>query len=223
MISWLTFWIIFISPFGLLAWFGILIYLIYKKSKLKWYLILSAWLFVPGCYFLKGTAHYFKGNAYLLDIGAPRRYHGIDRDTRVVSTSSSCFLFGFEWFVFPANNAAVIFWTNLLGYQRGAYKGVFPTEEEAQEIIDSADTIMVIHTDNFLEFHTAEQTVKMDSSYFYSHRSSSSTINKVVGKTINNECFIFQRLCNSDDAVRKPIYVVDISKNKLLTTYFDYY
>jgi hypothetical protein len=145
-ISWATFWMFLLSPFGLLAWIGILIYLIVKKSKLKWYFILSAWLFVPSCNFLTGTVRYFTGTATLQGVGGPQTFHGIDRETRVSSGSSGCIFVGFEPFVFPANNAAVRLWTNLFGFQRGSYKGAFPTEEEAQEIIKSADTIIVKHT-----------------------------------------------------------------------------
>lgn len=222
-ISWATFWMFLLSPFGLLAWIGILIYLIVKKSKLKWYFLLSAWLFVPSCNFLTGTVRYFAGTASLQGVGGPQTFHGIDRETRVISTSSGCILVGFEPFVFPANNAAVWLWTNLFGFQRGSYKGAFPTEDEAEKIIKSADTIIVKHIDNFLLFNTAGQKVKVDTSDFYSYRISSSSFDKVVGKSINNECFIFQRLDNKDADDRKKIYIVDIGKNKLLKTYFDYY
>ncbi len=222
-ISWVTFWFFLFSPFGLLAWIGILIYLIVKKSKLKWYFILSAWLFVPGCSFLTGTIRYATGTASLESIGGPKTFHGIDRDTRVVSTSSGCIFVGFEPFVFPANNAAVRLWTNLFGFQRGSYKGVFPTEEEAQEIIKSADTIIAKHTDNFLQFNTAGQLVKVDTADFYSYCNSSSEFKKVVGKTIKNECFVFQSLDNNDEEVSNPIYIVDVNKHKLLKTYFYHY
>ena len=222
-ISWATFWMFLLSPFGLLAWIGILIYLIVKKSKLKWYFILSAWLFVPSCNFVTGTVRYFTGTASLQGVGGPQTFHGIDRETRVSSGSSGCIFVGFEPFVFPANNAAVRLWTNLFGFQRGSYTGAFPTEEEAQEIIKSGDTIIVKHTDNFLQFNSSGQVVKVDTSDFYSYRSSSSEFDTVVGKTIKNECFIFQQLDNkTNEEESKPIYIVDISKNKLLKTYFDY-
>ena len=172
---------------------------------------------------MTGTVRYFTGTASIQGVGGPETFHGIDRETRVVSTSSGCIFVGFEPFVFPANNAAVRLWTNLFGFQRGSYNGAFPTEEEAQEIIKSADTIIVKHTDNFLQFSTAGQIVKVDTSDFYSYRSSSNSFDKVIGKTIKNECFIFQRIDNKEQEERKAIYLIDISKNKLLKTYFDYY
>lgn len=221
LISWATFWLFLFSPFGLLVWTVILIYLVIKKTEIRWYLIFSAWLFVPSCSFLTGTIRYFTGTASLQGVGGSQTFHGIDRETRVVSTSSGCIFVGFEPFVFPANNAAVRLWTNLFGFQRGSYIGVFPTEEEAQEAIKSADTIIVKHTDNFLQFDTSGQIVKVDTSNLYSYRGYSGVIDKVLGKTIKNECFIFQQLDDTD--VRKAIYIVDIRKSKLLKRYFDDY
>ena len=220
-ISWATFWMFLFSPFGLLAWIGILIYLIVKKSKLKWYLILSAWLFVPCCSFLTGTARYLTGTASIQGVGGPETFHGIDSETRVVSTSSGCIFIGYELFVFPANNAAVRLWTNLFGFQRGSYSGVFPSEEEALEIIKSADTIVVNHSDNFFQFNAVGQSIRVDTSDFYSYRSSVSPFDKVIGKTLKNECFIFKRIGNKDE--RKTIYIVDIIEGKLLNAYFDHY
>jgi hypothetical protein len=223
-ISWITFWMFLFSPFGLLAWIGILIYLIGKKSKLKLYFILSAWLFVPSCSFLTGTVRYATGNASLQGLGGPRTYHGIDRDTRVVSTSSGCIFVGYEPFVFPANNLAVELWTNLFGFQRGSYKGSFPTEEEAQSIIKSADTIVVERTGKYLEFKMANQIVKFDTSDLYRSHHSTISSDTVIGKIIKNECFIFQQVDRKekDNGNEKTIFVVDIAKNKLLTSYFDY-
>jgi hypothetical protein len=223
-ISWLTFWMFLFSPFGFLVWIGILIYLIVKKSKLKLYFVLSAWLFVPSCSFLTGTIRYATGNASIQAVGGPRTSHGIDRDTRVSSTSSGCIFVGYEPFVFPANNLAVKLWTNLFGFQRGTYKGFFPTEEETQSIIKSADTILIKRTENYLIFKTANKIVKVDTSDFYRSRYSSISSDTVVGKIIKNECFIFQQVDKKekDNENEKAIYVVDIAKNKILASYFDY-
>ncbi len=222
-VSWTTFWMFLFSPFGLLVWIGILIYLIIKRSKLKWYFMLSAWLFVPSCSFLVGTVQYAIGTASIQSIGGPRIFYGIDKETRVVSVSSGCIFVGFEPFVFLANNAAVRLWTNLFGYQRGSYKGVFPTEDEAQEIIKSADTIIVKYNDNFLQFNYSGQIVKVDTSDFNYYRKHSNDFDTVVGKTINHECFVFQQFSSQDqERRRKQIFIVDISKNKLLKMYFDY-
>jgi hypothetical protein len=219
-ISWLTFWVYIFLPFGFIAWIGILMYLIIKESKLKWYLILSAWLFVPSCNFLTGTVRYFTGTATLQDVGRPRPLRYIDRETRLDSKSFGCMMIGYELFVFPANNAAVKLWTNLFGFQRGSYKGAFPTEEEAQKIIQTADTITVTNNKEFLLFNTVGQAVRININDLYGeYQGSYDSVDKVVGKTIKNECFIFKWLKNKDRNEGYTIYIVDISKSQLLTTY----
>jgi hypothetical protein len=222
-ISWITFWIFLFSPFGLLVWIGILIYLIVNRSKLWWYLAFSAWFFVPSFSFLLGTTRYFSGTAFLQGVGGPMIYHGIDRETRVRSISSGCIFVGFEPFVFLPNNAAVRLWTNLLGYQKGSYNGVFPTENEAKEIIKLGDKIVAKQTGQHYQFTSDNQLVKVDVSDFNRLRYAKTSLDTVVGKVINNECFIFQQVSSKEIDNRKTIYLVDIKKNKLLNQYFGYY
>jgi hypothetical protein len=221
-ISWATFWMFLLSPFGFIAWVAILIYLIVKKSHLKWYIIFSAWLFVPSCNFLKGSASYFTGTASLQGVGGPETYHGVDRETRVASTSSGCIFVGFEPFVFPANNAAIRFWTNLFGYQRGAYAGTFPTEEEAKALMKNAAIIDVKQQDGYYEFAITEAAVRLDTSDFYRYDYQTGPLGKVAGKMVSKECFLFQRL-DSTDSGDKATYLVDIKNKKLLTRYFENY
>jgi len=144
-------------------------------------------------------------------------YFGIDRATRAASTSSGCIVIGFEPFVFPANNAAIIFLTHLFGYQRGAYPGVFPTHVEAKEIIKTADTVTAVQTDKYYQFNTANQIVSVDTSDFYRFGYSFTPLEKVVGKIINNECFIFRQSDSKDN--ENGLYLVDIKKSKLLFQY----
>jgi hypothetical protein len=222
-ISWITFWIFLFSPFGLVIWIAILIYLIVKKSRLWLYLIFSAWIFVPSFSFLSGTVRYFSGTAFLQGVGGPMTYHGIDRETRVRSVSSGCIFVGFEPFVFPPNNAAIRLWTNLFGYQTGAYSGVFPTENEAKEIIESGDKIIASQIGKYYQFTSHDQLVRVETSDFRRLRYSKASIDTVVGKVINNECFVFQQIGVNEIDEKKPIYLVDINRGKLLNQYFGYY
>ncbi|HHZ64376.1 MAG TPA: hypothetical protein EYN51_02575 [Flavobacteriales bacterium] len=171
---------------------------------------------------MTGTVSYFTGTASLQGVGGPETYHGIDRETRVKSTSSGCIFVGFEPFVFPANNAAVRLWTNVFGYQRGGYTGIYPTEHEAQEIIKAADTINVSQLDDYYEFVTEDISVQLDTLEFYRYRYYGKSLDKVIGKTVDNECFIFQRL-DLEESDDKAVYIVDIKNKRLLTQYFDYY
>jgi hypothetical protein len=217
-ISWVTFWLFLISPIGLLAWIGILVYLIYKRSPLKWYFLLSAWLFVPACSFVKGTVHYATGTAFLQGIGGPPRFVGIDRDTRLNSTSSGCIVLGFEPFVFPANNAAVKLCTNVFGYQRGAYTGAFPSQEEALDILKNSDTIIPKLNARYLEFKLAGNMVRIDTNA-YTYKAAD--LDTVIGTAVKNECFVFRPVEHNEDVRYSPIYLIDIRKNELIKSYFD--
>lgn len=218
-ISWLTFSFFVVSPFGFLAWIGILIYLIRKRSVLRWYFIFSAWLFVPGCSFLSGTADYIRGTASIKSIGGPMTYHGIDQETRATCTSSGCMVVGYEPFVFLANNAAVRLWTNLFGYQRNAYTGVFPTEDEAYEMVKTTDNIVVTKTDTWFRFATPGQEVKVDTIEFKRFHWAPAHLDTVKGKVLNNECLLFQQ-ADHDVRGNDLIYLADIKGNKILTVYF---
>ena len=220
-ISWTTIWMFLFSPFGIAAWISILIYLIIKRSHLKWYIIFSAWVFVPGCNFFTGTVHYFTGTASLRGVGGPEIYHGIDRETRVPSTSSGCIFLGFEPFVFPANNSAVKLWTNIFGFQQGAYTGIYPTQEEAEEILKSADTVSVMQLDAYYEFVINDISVRLDKLGLGRFHDAGESTDKVIGKMVNNECFIFQRF-DIVGNVDKVIYLADIKNRRLLTKYFVY-
>ncbi|WP_229712498.1 hypothetical protein [Marivirga lumbricoides] len=221
-ISWTTFWMFLLSPVGLIIWVAILIYLIVKKSHLKWYVIFSAWLFVPGCSFLTSSASYFAGNASLQGIGGPAIFHGVDRETRVASTSSGCLFVGYEPFVFPANNAAIRFWTGIFGYQRGAYTGAFPTEEEAKKLLENAAIIDVKQKGGYYDFALTETAVQLDTADFYRSDYYAAPLDKVAVRALDKECFLFQRI-DLEGIGYGPICIVDIENKKLLTRYLDHY
>jgi hypothetical protein len=223
LISWATFWMFLFAPFGFIAWLGILIYLIVKKSKLISYFILSAWLFVPGCSILSGTIRYFNGAASVKSVGGPEMYHGIDSETRVPSVSSGCIVVGYEPFVFEANNAAVRTCTKLFGFQRGSYTGVFPSKDEAKDIMQTADTVRVLQAEKYFQFITDNQTVELETTDFLKFRYSPVTIQRVKGRIINDECFLFQSIDQDDPDDKPPIYLVDIKEKRLLTRYLLYY
>lgn len=221
-LSWLTIWIFILSPIGLAVWVGILLYLVVNKANLKGYLLLSAWIFIPCFNFLTGTMHYFRGTATLKSIGGPNTYHGIDRETRVPDTSSGCIVVGYEPFVFSANNFAVRTWTNLLGYQRGAYTGSFPTKDEAKRILENGDTITVERRDRFFQFTTRNRMVKLDTTSldkFYFHQPK---FDKIIGDIVDGECFVFQQIGVDETRFEKMIFLVDIKKDWVITQYVDY-
>jgi len=135
--SWFTFIVIFTLPLGLLFWLTSLIILFIRKSKLKWYLIaFSAWTAIPAITFLSGIKDYFLGDAHFRYVGLPTsEFYNLDRDYRVWNSTSGCMVFGFEPLTHIPNNWAVATCTNVFGYQRGVYRGVYPTKAEAAEIL----------------------------------------------------------------------------------------
>ncbi|MGL4630141.1 MAG: hypothetical protein ACRCVT_02950 [Leadbetterella sp.] len=218
-ISWFTIWIFFFSPFGLLAWISILMYLILKKSNLRWYILFSSWICVPIISFLIGTIRYTNGTASLLKIGGPC-FHSVDPETRMISTSSGCVFVGFEPFVFPSHNLAIKLCTRLFGYQNGTYQGVFPSEKDAIKIIETSDTVSVTYVGKQIQFYTSEQQITIDTSEFLEYSQSEYKLTKVKGKVINNECFVFEEIDTGEK--NSPIYLVDSKKNKIVTSYFNY-
>ena len=221
-VSWITFWIFFLSPFGFVVWLCILIYLIVKRAELRWYLLISSWLLVPSFNFFTGTIHYFTGTATLKGVGGPTTYHGIDRETRIPVTSSGCIVIGYEPFVFYTNNLAVKFWTNLLGYQRGSYAGSFPSREEAQEMLQQGDTIAVKRQDKFFEFRVGNKIVRLDTAAFHKFQYGVADIDKVKGEIVNDDCFVFHRIDADEARFDRMIFLVDIKNDGLITQYVDY-
>lgn len=228
-ISWLTFGIIILSLIGLIFWVGILVYLVVKKYSIKWYIISSSWVVVPIFSFILGTFLYFNGNAYIKEgFGGCETYHGIDKETRVVSTSNGRLFIGYEIFVYPANNIAVRFLTSLFGYEDGAYNGIFPSENEAREIIKTAEPVVIKYRDGFIQFELKNQKIKLNTSDFYNYGcleqygfgiGTNIKFDKAIGKIINNECFVFQNINNKNDFSTEVTLLVDIKKNRLLKIY----
>lgn len=220
LISWLFFWMFLLSPFGFIIWFGILVFLIVKKSLLKRYILLSAWVLVPTLSFISGTFDYFTGKAILKSVGGPNTYHYIDKDTRVESESSGCIVLGYEFFVFPANNLAVKTCTNLFGYQKGSYSGIFPSKDEAKKLIYKADTIKITHHKNYFEFVLNNKNIRLNTNIPYSDRINLKAVDKVIGVNVKNECFVFKPIDKSNTS-QSSIYLLDIKDKRLIMKYND--
>jgi hypothetical protein len=218
-ISWTTWWFFLLWPVGVLAWAGILIYVLVKKGNWLRYVVLSAWLIIPAFHFVMGTVHYFTGTAQLKGVGGPSLYHGIDRDTRVPVVSSGCVVVGFEPFVFMPNNLAVHLCTQLFGYQRGSYTGTFPTEDEARHWLATADTLTVLRAGDYLELSAAGKMLRLEAEEFHHFRGDNLPSGPVIGKVINNECLLFAET-KTDEQLGNYLYLADIQHQKVLCRYF---
>ena len=222
LISWTTFWLFLLLSFGILLWTGICFYLFNKKVSLWKYVLLSAWVFVPSCSFVTGSFNYFTGSATLKGVGSPQLYHGTDRETRAAVTTSGCISVGCVPFVNKGNTVAVALWTTLFSYKRGAYAGVYPTEAEAKKLLQTADTISVTRAGNFFRFHAGDQEVKLDtldlSAFYYE----AAPIDKVIGKVLNEECFLFRPTVTSPEFDKIGIFLLDINLRRVLAHYAAY-
>ncbi|MDZ7897467.1 MAG: hypothetical protein U5N85_05490, partial [Arcicella sp.] len=136
--SWLTFELFFTSPFGLLLWIIVLIFLFIRKTNLKWYLIsFSAWTVIPIFCFLVATTDYFTGQAKFREVGMPdKEFYNLDREYRVGNSTTGCIVLGFEAFTHLPNNVAVRLWTNLFGFQKGVYSGQYPDKLQTEKILE---------------------------------------------------------------------------------------
>lgn len=128
-----------IDKFTLIFWGITLIVLFIRKSRLKWWLIgLSAWIIIPIYGFLSGTKDYFLGEATFIYTGTPDfEFSNLDKDYRAWNTTTGCVSYGHEPFIKTPNNISIKFWTNFLGYQKGAYCGFYPDKNETFKLIDS--------------------------------------------------------------------------------------
>jgi hypothetical protein len=218
LISWFMIFDFFVP--GLILWSGILIYLIFKKSKVTWYLVLSGFVLVSIINFSTATFAYFTGGAEIKSVGGPEIYHGVDRATRAPEISSGCTPLGYEFFAFEVNNTIIAFWTTLLGYQRGAYDGYFPSSEEAKALVVAGDTISVSSGDGKIRFETKMQSVQLDEAsipgYYFGIVSHSTKVKGVA----KDGCFIFQPLDFENGRNTTCVFLVDVASEKMLTCFY---
>lgn len=225
-VSWLTIWVFFLSPIGLIIWIGILAYILFKKSGVKWYLLLSSWFAIPFFSFSIATADYITGKGTLMYMGMPG-FTNLDRETRIKSIGSGCVPVGYEPFVFFPNNFALRLWTKIFGYQTGTYCGVYPTVKEAREIIINGDTVEVTKHLNYHRFNVDNFIINLDTNEYngLSRGSSSVNFDYIVAKSVNNECIVFQSLLpdtNNFETI-ETIFLLDIKTQNIFARFIEYY
>jgi len=163
--SWLTFVLFFAAPFGVIYWGIVLIILFIRKSKMKWYLLaFSAWTFIPTFNFLNGTKDYFTGQATMKHVGLPtREFYNLGKDYRTWNSTSGCIVMGSEPLTQGSNNLAVKFWTNLLGYQRGVYRGRYPGKADALKMIEEhGEEVEIAKSEGQIKFTINSKIVEVN-------------------------------------------------------------
>jgi energy-coupling factor transporter transmembrane protein EcfT len=142
-----------IAPFALALWLVTLFLLVKNKLKHRWYLLVfSAWTFLPLFNFFKGTFAYLHGTARMVRVGYPApTFYNLNKEYRTWNSSSGCIVYGHEGLTHAPNNAAIALWTNLFGYQRNVYAGVYPDKSEAVDVLtESGEEVQLLrNNDNF--------------------------------------------------------------------------
>jgi hypothetical protein len=216
--SWLTFVLFFTSPFGLLYWVVILVVLFVRKSKLKWFLLVfSAWTFIPAFNFLTGTKDYFTGQATMRHFGLPsREFYNLDRDYRTWKSTSGCVVVGYEPLTQWPNNLAIRFWTKLLGYQRGVYRGAYPDKIEAAKIIErSGKDVEISKSEMAIKLTIYNKVIKVKGIRDWGIKELDSCKTAKVA-IVDNELLIIKPISNSNPQI---MYLADNGTGRIFAEY----
>jgi hypothetical protein len=219
--SWLTFVVFFTAPLGLLAWLIILVVLFVRKSKLKWFLLaFSAWTFIPAANFLLGTKDYFIGQATMRYVGLPGpEFYNLDKDYRTWRSSSGCIVTGLEPLTQWPNNFAVKLWTNLLGFQKGVYGGVYPDPPEAAKIIErDGREVEISKTETAFRFAIDSRAIKVKRARNWNLPNIDSCKTAKVA-IINDELIIIKPILR---AAPQVTYLADNNSGEVFAEYYVY-
>ena len=217
--SWLTFIFFFTIPFGLLFWICAVVYLFIKKTQLKWYLLIaSSWTIIPALSFVLGSKDYFQGKATIENIGlVDAEYFNLDPKLRAWKSSSGCMVIGFEPFTQVPNNLAVNFWTSLLGPQKGVYNGVYPTKEQAIELMNKSVQVGLTKDANTIHLNYNNQSLlfQPDVNEFKELENTDS----LKAAVFNNQCLLVEI---ATDTNKHVTLLADKSNGKIFARYYDY-
>jgi hypothetical protein len=218
--SWVTFIFFFTIPIGLLFWFGVLIYFFFKRVNLKWYLLLcSSWTVVPLFSFASGTKDYFQGKAAIEMVGLPdEEFYNLDPELRVWNSSSGCIVIGFEPFTQIPNNLAVKFWTKMLGRQTGVYKGVYPTRQQAEELVKRGEQMNLYRGVDTIFLSSNKQNLFLVPGSF-GNLQELEKVTTAKAFILNRECLLLQA---APDATKTVIILADKTEGIPFAKYFYY-
>ncbi len=219
--SWLTFLFSFSIPFGLLIWVCTLLFLFFKSNNLKWYLLLaSSWTLVPFWSFVSGSKDFFQGNATIETFGKPgAEFYNLDPELRAWNATSGCVVMGFEPFTQIPNNLAIKFWTSLFGTQKGVYKGVYPTRDQAKGLISNGEVVKLFKKADTYLISYKNQILSLGSdNYDDLDVLKKTTIAKAF--VLNNECLIVE---STSDSTQSVILLADRISGKVFARYYEYH
>lgn len=216
--SWLTFPIFFIMPFSLLFWIAALIYLFFNKSNYKWFLLLaSTWTIAPVWSSVVACMQYAQGRAVIKSFGLPgKEFFNLDPDLRAWNQTSGCIVTGFEPFTQLPNNLTVRFLTSLFGVQKNAYKGVYPTKQQAKDLISKGEPVTVWEQDHIYRCNYKNQPLTLRVSNAGDlYELNNCTMAKAA--VVNNECLVLEL---QTDTTRQMILLADKANEHVFARYY---
>jgi hypothetical protein len=207
-------------PVVFLFWIVVLIYFFVKRTRLKWYLLLCcSWTLVSLMSFMIGSKNYFQGYASIKTYGLPGpEFYNLNPDLRTWNTSSGCIVYGHESFTQEPNNLAVKLWTSLFGFQPGVYEGVYPTREQAKELIKKGQKVNLTKISDTVFLDYDQQPLFLLSNYTRYEN----PLEKCVSAKaflLNDECLLIEPLADSSESV---IMLADKKSGTIFAQYYNF-
>ncbi|WP_367390625.1 hypothetical protein [Lewinella sp. LCG006] len=114
----------------------IVILLVRKSSATKYAILLNPFVFLALINIGQGGVDYYQGNARIRSFGEPApQFYNIDRQYRLARKSMGCTVTGTSMLGANTYNQTIRTLVSKFGFQKGAYQGVFPSEEEANKLL----------------------------------------------------------------------------------------
>lgn len=177
---------------------------------------------------LDTTIQYMSGTARLKYVGMPDpEFYNIDREYRCRNSTSGCLVLGYEWFTQGLSNATLRFLITLFGFQKGAYTGEYPTEEEIVKMVKTegrqmklADKSIAIHLESLGDtieidpFETANWVLKSE---FYNNAEPNG---KLTGRCVlKNDFLVLTINEHPSDTTNSYYYLIDALKGETFALY----
>jgi hypothetical protein len=133
-------WVASVLPLGFMAILLIGAVLVVRRS---WRVLLVFVLLTPpSLNFWMGVGRHACGRGFLMYEGLPgTECFNLDPQLRCPRYTSGCIVFGDEWMTHGANNAAMWLMSGVFGPQPGAYRGPYPTEDDAKAALANAQVV----------------------------------------------------------------------------------
>lgn len=145
-------------------------------------------------------------------------FYNLDSDLRLWNSTSGCIVIGFEPFTQVPNNLAVKLWTRMLGPQSGVYKGIYPTKEQAEELITHGEQMNLFKVADTIFLNNNEQNLFLTSSN-YSDLTELEKTNSAKAVIFNNECLLIKP---NGDTTKTVIMLADKNKGTVFARYYTY-